>query len=116
MIHVLYVPHLAILHLVKKRKKKMMLHPRSVIDEVVALKKDGLSYRLVGLKVGMTTNQVLGIIYREHQRIQREMGAGQALIETGMDVAVRDTRPSLPFVKGLSDTVKYKMEKQNAQG
>jgi hypothetical protein len=92
-----------------------MVHTKAVIDEVVALKKDGLSYRLVGLQMGLTTNQVLGIIYREHQRISLEMGAGRAVYETGMDVEGRDTRPSLPFIPGLTDTAKYKMEKANVQ-
>lgn len=88
-----------------------MLHPRVVIDEVVALKRDGLSYRLVGIRMGMSTNQVLGIIYREHQRIQREKGAGEATVLTGMDVEERDTRPSLPFIPGLTDTSKYKLKR-----
>ena len=88
-----------------------MVHPKAVVDEVVALKKDGLSYRLVGIRMGMTTNQVLGIIYREHQRIQRERGAGEATAETGMDVAERDTRPSLPPIPGLTDTAKYKLKR-----
>lgn len=87
----------------------MAQHTAQTISEVLELKRDGLSYRVVGLRLGLTTNQVLGICYREHLRIRREMGATEALSQTGMDVQDRDTRPSVPFIPGLSDTVKYKL-------
>lgn len=84
-------------------------HSSETIAEVLELRRDGLSYSQVARRVNMTTNQVLGICYREHLRIRREWGATEALAQTGMDVATRDTRPSLPFIPGLVDTLKYKL-------
>jgi hypothetical protein len=89
----------------------MAYHSSQVISEVLELKRDGLSYRRVAMRVNMTVNQVLGICYREHLRISREMGSAEALSQTGMDVQDRDTRPSLPYIPGLRDTAKYKLNK-----
>ena len=90
----------------------MAYHSRQLISEVLELKRDGLSYRQVALRLGMKTSQVLGICHRENHRIRRESGATEALVRTGMDAADRDTRPSLPFIPGLKDTMKYKLSRR----
>lgn len=89
----------------------MASHSPEVIKEVLTLRKDGMSYRKIGAAMAMSVNQVLGICYREHLRIQREGGTALAVTETGMEVADRELRPSLPFIPGLVDTKKYTMRR-----
>lgn len=90
---------------------KMNWNTPQEIEEVLALRRDGLSYSKIGMRMQMTTNRVLGICYREHLRIRREWGATEALSQTGMDIHTRDTRPSLPYIPGLTDTKKYTLHR-----
>ncbi len=95
-----------------------MTHTQETIDKVCKLRKSKLSFSKIGKQVGLTKNQVLAIHYKYALKINRYRVYGDKS-NNMVSTLDRELRPSVPFVKGLTDTRYYvvrhaRMEISNA--
>lgn len=84
-----------------------MVHTQQTIEAVCLLRKDGLSCEKIAKQLNLTKNQVLALVYKHYLKIDRHKVYRDRSNSRATSLADRETRPSVPFVKGLSDTKYY---------
>ena len=83
-----------------------MVHTQETIELVCNLRKSGLSFSKIGKQTGLTKNQVLAMHYKYALKIDRHRVYGDKS-NNKVSTLDRELRPSVPFVKGLTDTRYY---------
>lgn len=87
-----------------------MAYTKHTIELVRQLRSDGLSYQKIGDKLGLTKNQVLALAYKHIHKINRhEVYRDRDRVRV-YALTDRDTRPTVQFVPGLYDTMRYKLK------
>ena len=84
-----------------------MAHTQQTIEAVCLLRKDGLSCEKIAKQLNLTKNQVLALVYKHYLKIDRHKVYRDRSNNRATSLADREIRPSVPFVKGLSDTKHY---------
>lgn len=88
-----------------------MKHSQEIVDTVKKLRKNNLSFSKIGRRLNLTKGQVLSLYYRyvlhinKNQRYKKKMS---------VDYVPPDTRPTVGYVPGLTNTVYYKLEEKKA--
>ena len=85
-------------------------HSEAVIKEVCRLRRNGLSYNNIGRRLNLTKNQAMALVYKHLLKINRNSYYKRS--KANESIHDRDTRPSVPFVPGLSDTMWYRVKKE----
>lgn len=88
-----------------------MVHTQQTIEAVCLLRKDGLSCDKIGKQLNLTKNQVLALVYKHYLKIDRHKVYRDRSNNRATSLADRETRPSVPFIKGLADTKHYVMQR-----
>lgn len=78
-----------------------MSHSQETIDEICKLRKARLSCEKIAKLTGLTKNTVLALVYKHYLKIDRHKLYKAKKIVNGVEVAGRELRPSVAFVKGL---------------
>lgn len=92
-----------------------MAHTKQVIEAVCLLRKDGLSCEKIGKQLNLTKNQVLAMVYKYYLKIDRHRVYRDRSNNQATSLADRELRPSVAFVKGLSDTQFYVLSDRRIQ-
>ena len=88
----------------------MVKYSEDTIREVCTLRRKGLSYINIGRRLGLSRGQALALVYKHLLKINRHSYYKRSTATES--IHDRDTRPSVPFVPGLSDTLWYKLKKK----
>lgn len=89
-----------------------MVHTQQTIEAVCLLRKDGLSCEKIAKQLNLTKNQVLALVYKHYLKIDRHKVYRDRSNNRATSLADREKRPSVPFVKGLSDTKHYVIRRE----